>query len=69
MYQHNRLNNTSFNLIQKFKNFDYIYIFYLLVFAYVNVKFYRIGGYGTDIAAQLIVLILIPLVLITIKKK
>ncbi len=53
---------------KEFKDFNYIYIFYLLVFAYVNVKFYRIGGYGTDIAAQLIVLILIPLVLITIKK-
>ena len=53
---------------KKIKDFDYIYIFYLLVFAYVNVKFYRLGGYGTDIAGQLIVLILIPLVLITIKK-
>ena len=53
---------------KKFKSFDHIYIFYLLVFAYINVKFYRIGGYGTDIAGQLIILILIPLVLITIKK-
>ena len=46
----------------------YVYIFYLLVFAYINVKFYRLGEYGTDIAAQLIVLILIPLILITLKK-
>jgi len=53
---------------KKFKNFDHIYIFYLLVFAYINVKFYRISEYGTDIAAQLIVLVLIPLVLITVKK-
>jgi hypothetical protein len=53
---------------KEFKSFDYIYIFYLLVFAYINVKFYRIGEYGTDIAAQLIVLVLIPLALITIKK-
>jgi hypothetical protein len=53
---------------KKFKSFDHIYIFYLLVFTYINVKFYRIGEYGTDIAAQLIVLVLIPLVLITIKK-
>jgi hypothetical protein len=50
------------------KSFDHIYIFYLLVFAYINVKFYRIGEYGTDIAAQLIILILIPLSLLTIKK-
>ena len=53
---------------KKFNNFNYIYIFYLLVFAYINSKFYRISAYGTDIAAQLIVLVLIPLVLITIKK-
>ena len=59
----------SFILNKKeFNNFNYIYIFYLLVFAYINSKFYRIGEYGTDIAAQLIVLALIPLVLITIKK-
>ena len=59
----------SFILNKKeFENFDYVYIFYLLIFAYINVKFYRIGGYGTDIAGQLIVLTLIPLVLITIKK-
>jgi hypothetical protein len=53
---------------KKFENFNYLYIFYLLVFAYINVKFYRLGEYGTDIAAQLIVLILIPLILITLKK-
>jgi hypothetical protein len=53
---------------KEFKSFDYTYIFYLLVFAYINVKFYRIGEYGTDIAAQLIALILIPLSLLTIKK-
>jgi len=53
---------------KKFNNFNYIYIFYLLVFAYINSKFYRISEYGTDIAAQLIVLVLIPLILITIKK-
>ena len=53
---------------KEFKSFDHTYIFYLLVFAYINVKFYRLGEYGTDIAAQLIVLVLIPLVLITIKK-
>jgi len=54
---------------KEFKSFDYTYIFYLLVFAYINVKFYRIGEYGTDIAAQLIVLILIPLSLLAIRKK
>jgi|TARA_B100001964_G_scaffold143978_1_gene158625 hypothetical protein len=53
---------------KKFENFNYLYIFYLLVFAYINVKFYRLGEYGADIAAQLIVLILIPLILITLKK-
>jgi hypothetical protein len=54
---------------KEFKSFDHTYIFYLLVFTYINVKFYRIGEYGTDIAAQLIVLILIPLSLLAIRKK
>ena len=54
---------------KEFKSFDYTYIFYLLVFAYINVKFYRISEYGTDIAAQLIVLVLIPLSLLAIRKK
>ena len=53
---------------KEFNNFNYIYIFYLLIFSYINVKFYRIGEYGTDIAAQLIVLILVPLFLNIIKK-
>jgi len=53
---------------KQFENFNYIYIFYLLVFAYINVKFYRLSEYGADIAAQLIVLVLIPLVLITLTK-
>ena len=50
------------------KNFSYIYIFYLFIIVYVNSKFYRIGEYGTDIAAQLIVLILMALMFITIRK-
>ena len=54
---------------KEFKSFDHTYIFYLLVFAYINVKFYRISEYGTDIAAQLIVLVLIPLSLLAIRKK
>ena len=49
------------------KKFNYIYFLYLMIFIYVNVKFYRIGGYGTDIAAQIIVLSLIPQILITLK--
>jgi len=53
---------------KEFKNMNYLYIFYLLVFAYINVKFYRLSAYGTDIAAQLIVLILVPLILITLEK-
>ena len=53
---------------KEFKNMNYLYIFYLLVFAYINVKFYRLSEYGTDIAAQLIVLILVPLILITLKE-
>ena len=53
---------------KEFKNFNYLYIFYLLVFVYINVKFYRLSAYGTDIPAQLIALILIPLISITLRK-
>ena len=31
---------------KEFNNFNYIYIFYLLVFAYINVKFYRLYNNG-----------------------
>jgi len=53
---------------KEFNSFNYVYIFYLIAFVYINSKFYRISEYGTDIAAQLIVLVLIPLVLLTFRR-
>jgi hypothetical protein len=49
------------NLLDKKKiiSFNYLYLYYLSIFIYVNIKFFRIGGYGTDIAGQLIVFLLI----------
>ena len=44
MYQHNRLNNTSFNLIQKFKNFDYILLACILLLGFISL----ITMYSTD---------------------
>ena len=51
-----------FEIIQKYKSkqFSFYNFFYLMVFAYINSKFYNIGNYGTDISGQLIILILIP---------
>lgn len=44
---------------KKIKNFNYLFLYYLFIFIYINTKFFRIGGYGTDIAGQLIVFLLI----------
>ena len=44
MYQHNRLNNTNFNLIQKFKNFDYILLVCILLLGFISL----VTMYSTD---------------------
>lgn len=44
---------------KKIRNFNYLFLYYLFIFIYINTKFFRIGGYGTDIAGQLIVFLLI----------
>jgi len=41
------------------KNFNYITIYYLLSFVFVNIFFYRISEHGTDRSAQILILILI----------
>ena len=34
----------------------------LFIFLFINFKFFRIGGYGTDISGQIIILSIIPLI-------
>tara|TARA_Y100000741_G_scaffold364237_1_gene354602 strand:- start:130 stop:1257 length:1128 start_codon:yes stop_codon:yes gene_type:complete len=44
MYQHTRLNNRNFNLLQKFKNFDYILLTCILLLGFISL----ITMYSTD---------------------
>ncbi len=44
------------------KILDFSYFFYLFSFLFINFKFFRIGGYGTDLSGQIIMLTIIPLI-------
>ncbi len=44
--------------LSKKKNFNFIYFFSLLSFAFANIIFYRIGEHGTDRSAQLLLLLI-----------
>ena len=45
------------------KNINYINYLSLLVFAFINVFFYRIGEHGTDRSAQILIFILVIFIL------
>jgi len=53
---------------KKIEKFDFKLVFYLITFLFINFKFYRIGGHGTDISGQLILFILLPLIYSSLKK-
>ena len=44
MYQHTRFDNRNFNLLQKFKNFDYILLFCILLLGFISLS----TMYSTD---------------------
>ena len=44
MYQHTRLNNRGFNILQKFKNFDYILLACILLLGFISLS----TMYSTD---------------------
>ena len=44
MYQHTRLNNNSFGIAQKFKNFDYILLACILLLGFISLT----TMYSTD---------------------
>ena len=44
MYQHTRLSNNNFNLLQKFKNFDYILLICILLLGLISLA----TMYSTD---------------------
>jgi hypothetical protein len=51
------------------KEFNFKLIFYIITFIFINIKFSRIGGFGTDISGQLILFILLPLIYSSLSKK
>ena len=53
---------------KKIEKFNFKLVFYLITFLFINFKFYRIGGHGTDISGQLILFILLPLIYSSLKK-
>ena len=56
-------------LFKKNKELNFEYFFYLLALLFINIKFSRIGGYGTDLSGQIILLIIFPLIYSTLKLK
>ena len=59
----------DFLLFKKIKELKFEYFFYLLTFMFINIKYSRIGGYGTDLSGQIILLLIIPLIYSTLKLK
>jgi hypothetical protein len=51
------------------KEFSFMLIFYIATFIFINVKFARIGGFGTDVSGQLIMFIVLPLIYSSIINK
>jgi hypothetical protein len=50
-------------LKKKNEKLDIIFYISILLFLFINFKFFRIGGYGTDISGQIIILSLIPILM------
>jgi len=59
----------DFLLFKKIKELKFEYFFYLLTLIFINVKYSRIGGYGTDLPGQIILLLIVPLIYSTLKLK
>ena len=56
-------------LFKKIKELKFEYFFYLLTIIFINIKFCRIGGFGTDLSGQIVLLLIIPLIYTTLKMK
>ena len=59
----------NYLLFEKNKELNFEYFFYLLTLIFINIKFSRIGGYGTDLSGQIILLLIVPLIYSTLKLK
>ena len=54
-------------LFKKIKELKFEYFFYLFLILFINIKFSRIGGYGTDLSSQMILMTIFPLIYSTIQ--
>jgi len=57
----------DFLLFNKVKELKFEYFFYLFLILFINVKFSRIGGYGTDLSSQIILMTIFPLIFSTLQ--
>ena len=57
----------DFLLSNKTKELKFENFFYLFVILFINVKFSRIGGYGTDLSGQMILMAIFPLIYSTLQ--
>ena len=57
----------DFLLFNKIKELKFEYFFYLFLILFINVKFSRIGGYGTDLSSQMILMTIFPLIYSTLQ--
>ena len=57
----------DFLLFNKVKELKFEYFFYLFLILFINIKFSRIGGYGTDLSSQMILMTIFPLIYLTLQ--
>ena len=57
----------DFFLFNKTKELKFEHFFYLFLILFINVKFSRIGGYGTDLSSQMIIMTIFPLIYSTLQ--
>ena len=51
------------------RDFNYLFIFNLLIFSFINIFFYRLAEHGTDKSAQILILLFVYEILYYINKK
>ena len=54
-------------LFKNKKELNFEYFFYLFLILFINIKFSRIGGYGTDLSSQMILMTIFPLIYSTLQ--
>ncbi len=57
----------DFLLFKNVKKLTFEYFFYLFLILFINIKFSRIGGYGTDLSSQMILMTIFPLIYSTLQ--